>query len=131
MAAPRVEFGEAAQDKLRLRLRAASGLIVFDGFTVASRAFEHGGDVETTLILAAGAREAAVSVLVLAEAALREREVVPDALVRGREARGALEACDGRAVIAAQLERVAEVVQSLRVRFVVEGALEGFARAVV
>src|ERR1044071_8636247 len=103
-----VEFGELAQDVLRLGLELARGFEVLDGLVLAPRADQHRGDVGATLELALGAREVAVGVVVLAEPDLRQREVVEDARVAGREPRGPLQLVHGRAVVAVQVERVAE-----------------------
>src|SRR5207248_916185 len=83
-------FGELAQHVGRVGLNPARGFEVFGGLVVAAHAYQERGDVRVAHELAARAREVAVGVVVLAETGLREREVVEDARVRGREPRRAL-----------------------------------------
>ena len=105
---------------------------MLDGLVFAAHADEERGDVRVAVELAARAREVVVGVVVLAEPRLREREVVEYSLVRGREPRGALQTVNRRAVVAAEVERVAEVVEGLRVVLVrVNGVLVGVLRAFV
>jgi hypothetical protein len=104
-------------------LQASRGFEVLGGAVVAAHANQERGEVGVAVELAARAREVAVGVVVLAETDLREREVVEDACVAGREFGRALQLVNSRAVVAVQVERVAEVVQGFRVAFVhVNGA---------
>src|SRR5436190_13598401 len=96
---------------------------MLDRVIFAAGALEHGRHVQMPFQLSGGARKILVSILILAEPALRQRQIIENPLVVWRQLCRALQTIYSGAIVAVLIKRESEIVQGLRVLW---GAADGF-----
>src|SRR5262249_12019739 len=108
----------------------ARGFVVVNRVVFTSEPFQHLGGVEISVQWTSGASESFVSLVDLAETTIGQAQVVENALISRRKLGCALQAIDGRAIVATLIERETEIVQRLSVFFQFHGALERLLRTI-